>query len=179
MRKKQIIIILLILAVSLASFIYFLREDDPVTNLHTPTPSVTEENTITPTLNIPSKELKIYSINENGEILPVTALISATEVTPWLIVDEVINSMEDASYYIKIDTITTDENTVIVSFSSETPPSTGVSEKVETVILDALAQSLLDNLDDYYYVIYQVNSGAYQSEFKSFPIDYIYLENKK
>ncbi|MDF2539332.1 MAG: hypothetical protein K0S76_2353 [Herbinix sp.] len=140
------------------------------------TTSVTANN-IQPTANT---ELMIYTVNmDTGEIAPVTALIpEGEEITPKLIVSTVVESMTDQSLTVGIDRVDTENETVIVSFKSDQPPLTNVGGGIEFAILDAIAQSLIDNLDDYNSVIYRVEGKAYSSEHITLKIDEVYLDDK-
>lgn len=175
--NRIIKIILLILAVSFVITGCNKNSKHPVIN--EPTSSPDEKNvTPVPTFQLDMTTLRIYTIQQGTEkIVPVTALITE-EITPEIIVDNVIESMEDASYYIEVTSVTTDQDAVIISFSDQSPPCANVSKAVETTILDAFAQSLLDNLTDYCKVIYRTNDEAYKSKYNSFQYNYVYLENK-
>lgn len=128
----------------------------------------------------PNKEISIYTMNESTfEVEPATALISEdSEVTPELIVDLVVDSFADRSVTIGIDSIKTKDDAVIVSFLSDQPPLVNVGGSVETTILDAIAQSLVDNLDDYTKVIFQVEGEAYASGHYEFKINQVYLDGE-
>ena len=134
-----------------------------------PTPS-----DIKPKANTP---LLIYTIDpDNGEIEPVTAMIpDDTETTAELIVDKVVESMADKSLQVGIESITTDNDKVIVSFYSDQPPLTNVGAGIELAILDAIGQSLIDNLPDYNVIIYQVEKEAYESGHIALGIDEAYF----
>jgi len=134
----------------------------------------TVDSNIQPVTNT---QLTIYTIDSNsGNIIPVTALIpEGNEITPELIVTTVVESMADQSLMIGIENITTKDAAVIVSFYSDQPPLMGVSGGIEAAILNAIAQSLLDNLDDYSEVIYRVEGNAYVSDYYELKIDEVYL----
>lgn len=136
----------------------------------------------TPEIQINEKELSIYSISaETAEKISVIAMVpSDTEITPELIVDKVVESMEDESFTIGIDSVTTSDDMVIVSFTGDQPPVRNVGSSVEGGILDAIAQSLLDNLSDTYHkVVFRVMDGPYASGHYEFDINHVYMETKK
>lgn len=140
------------------------------TEIATPTPSK-----IKPTANT---ELQIYTINEDtGDIEAATALVpEGTEITPELIVNNVIESLADKSINIGVEKVSTQGKAVIVSFYSDQPPLTEVGAGIEAGILDAIAQSLTDNnLKDYNQVIYRVEGKAYVSDHFDLGIDEVYL----
>jgi hypothetical protein len=150
---------------------------DKETTENGPTP--TGEATPTPAAIQPSAniDLPIYTVDaEKGEIVPVTAVIpESSEVTPDLIVDNVVQSLADQSITISIHDVTTKDDAIIVNFSKENPPYKDMGSPYETAILDAIAQSLIDNLDSYNKVIYHVDGGAYVSGVYEFGIDEEYF----
>ncbi|MBE5961521.1 MAG: hypothetical protein E7256_09100 [Lachnospiraceae bacterium] len=139
----------------------------------------TGEETPTPTLELTdNKEMFIYSINSDTmEKESITAMISSNEeITPDLIVEKVVDSLEDASFLVGIDAVATSGDIVIVSFEKDLAPVANVNKRIETEILDVVAQSLLDNLNDYTKVVFRVMGEAYQSAHRTFGIDQVYLE---
>ncbi|MBH1942378.1 hypothetical protein I5677_15860 [Mobilitalea sibirica] len=143
------------------------EEDD---NKDEPTPTG-----IQPVDNV---ELLVYTINGAANLEAVTALIpEGKEITPQLIVDTVKSSMADNSLSIGIESVTTEDDAVIVSFYSDQPPLMNVGAGMEAAILDAIAQSLIDNLDDYNKVIYRVEGNAYSSGHIELDINEVYLGN--
>lgn len=129
---------------------------------------------IKPKANIP---LLIYTINaDSGQIEPVTAMISDDEVIDAdLIVDKVVEAMADKSIQVGIESISTDSDKIIISFYSDQPPLTNVGAGIELAILDAIGQSLIDNLPDYNIIIYQVEKEAYKSGHIILGIDEAYF----
>ena len=128
-----------------------------------------------------SREISIYTINQDTlGVESVIALVPAdSENTPQLIIDQVIDSPADNLVQIGVDEVTTQKDTVIVSFKSDQPPLTNVGSALEKTILDAIAQSLVDNLKDYPKVIFRVEGKPYSSGHYSFGPDQIYLDNSK
>jgi hypothetical protein len=138
----------------------------------TPTPS-----DIQPTKNI---ELPLYTVNiDTGEIEAETALVPAdTKITPDLIVEKVVESMADRSIEVGIQEVSYKGDTVIVSFYKDKAPLSEMGSVYEAAILDAIAQSLIDNLKDYNKVIYRAEGEAYISGHFEFELNDIYLEDK-
>lgn len=135
-----------------------------------PTPTA-----IQPIQNI---ELMIYIVNSNADLDPVYALVPADkELTPKLIVDTVVDSMADQSLFIGVESVTTQGDTVIVSFYKDQPPLKDVGAGFESAILDAIAQSLIENLDEYNKVIYRAEGGPYISGHLEMGIDEVYFED--
>ena len=138
----------------------------------TPTPS-----DIQPTKNI---ELPLYTVNvDTGEIEAETALVPAdTKITPDLIVEKVVESMADRSIEVGIEEVSYEGDTVIVSFFKDKAPLSEMGSGYEGAILDAIAQSLIDNLKQYKKVIYRAEGGAYISGHNELGINEVYLEEK-
>lgn len=137
------------------------------------------ENTPTPSLIEPiaSIELPVFAVDaELGEIKLVTALIpKGTEITPELIIDTVVEAMADQSIMVGIENVTTEDKAVIVSFYKDKAPVAGLGGSFEGAILNAIAQSLIDNLEDYSKVIFRVEGEAYVSGHIELGIDEVYL----
>lgn len=139
-----------------------------------------EEDAPTPTMIQPveNRELLIYTVNGDADIEPVTALIpEGEEITPQLIVDRVVDSMADQSLQIGVEDVTTKDDAVIISFYEGQPPLGNVGAGLEVAILDAIAQSLTDNLEDYSKVIYRMEGKAYVSGHIELEIDEVYFED--
>jgi hypothetical protein len=138
----------------------------------TPTPS-----NIQPTQNV---DLQLYTVNvDTGEIEVETALVPAdTKITPDLIVDKVVESMADRSIEVGIEKVSYERDAVIVSFYKDKAPLSEMGSVYEAAILDAIAQSLIDNLEDYNKVIYRAEGEAYISGHFEFGLNDIYLEDK-
>ncbi len=98
-----------------------------------------------------------------------------TEISAELIIDKVVEAMADKSLQIGIESVTTDADKIIVSFYSDQPPLANVGAGIELAILDAIGQSLIDNLPDYNKIIYQVEKGAYVSGHMVLGIDEAYF----
>ncbi len=127
---------------------------------------------------VENRDLLIYVVDNSTELEAVTALIPTDiELTPQVIIDTVIDSMADQSLIIGVESVTTEEDTVIVSFYPDKPPLASVGSGLEEAILNAIAQSLTDNLDNYHKVIYRVEGGPYISGHIELGIDEVYFED--
>lgn len=138
------------------------------------TPQVTEEPTLTPR---DTREIVIYTLNsESLEKEAITALVyTESKLTPELIMEQVLDAMEDDFYYIKIDSMSTKDKNIIVSFCADSIPVCDVGSGVESTILDAIGQSLLDNLPEYNGVIYRIEGKAYESGHIEIGIDEVFI----
>lgn len=125
-----------------------------------------------------NKEIYYYVVNgSTRQKEAVTAVIpSETEVTPQVIMDLVTDSFEEHGFNLGIDNITTDNKSLIVSFKDDSEPVIGLDAGTENEMLDAIAQSLLDNLTQYNKIIFRVMGGRYKSANNSFDIDYVYMD---
>lgn len=136
----------------------------------------TKEESVEPAA---TKEISIYTLNEsNLEVEMVSALVPQdSEITPRLIVDLVADSLADRLITVGIDEVTTKDDAVIVSFKSDQPPLSNVGIGLEDTILNAFAQSLVDNLKDKYpKVIFRKEGQAYTSGHLEFGINEVYLD---
>ncbi|NLO08335.1 MAG: hypothetical protein GX129_00480 [Clostridiales bacterium] len=141
-----------------------------------------DDDTPTPTIVQPIEniELLVYVVNSSTELDPVTALVPAgSDITPELIVNTVVDSMADQSLVIGVESVSTKDDAVIISFYSDKPPLSNVGSGLENAILDALAQSLTENLDDYNKIIYRVEGGPYISGHIELGIDEVYFEDAR
>jgi hypothetical protein len=92
-------------------------------------------------------------------------------------VEKVVESMADETFMIGIDDVDEEGDAIIVSFLDNQPPVMNVGSSVEGEILDAIAQSLLDNLEgEYEKVIFRVMGKAYSSGHFEFGINQVYME---
>lgn len=157
-------------------------------NLVTPSPTVNEtteftKESITPAIEPgATKELLIYTLNENSkEVESRAALVSQdAELTPELVVDLVTDSLADVLINVEIDAVTAQDDTVIVSFKSESIPVTAADAALETAVLDVIAQSLVDNfMDEYPKVIFRIAGEPYSTKQYNFGLNEVYLDGTK
>ena len=148
-------------------------------------PTVTETPTLAlePTIGelTEFKEISLYTIDgQTAEKVALTVVVTDDrEITPQLIVDKVVESMADETFMIGIDSVTTKDDAIIVSFLDNQPPVRNVGSSVEGEILDAIAQSLLDNLDgEFQRVIFRVMGKAYTSGHYQFDLNHVYMESQ-
>ncbi len=146
-------------------------DDTKQSEAPTPTPP-----DIQPTANV---ELPLFTVNiDTGEIEALTAIVPAdAKITPELIVDKVVESMADRSIEVGIEEISTEGSAVVVSFYKNKAPLSEMGAAYEGAILDAIAQSLIDNLEEYNKVIYRAEGDSYVSGHFEFGINDVYLED--
>ncbi len=86
--------------------------------------------------------------------------------------------MDELGIDVVIDFVKTVNEKVYISFSSSSGFLKDIDNELEIEILDAVAQSILDNFTEYSKVIYQIDGGAYSSSNNYFDGDEVYLERK-
>jgi len=122
-------------------------------------------------------KLGYYSVDSSGRIIRATSLVSESkEITPELIIGYVTDSLEDESIVLKVDSISIEGKTCVISFddSIRTVASEGI--KLETAVLDAISQSILDNIDSVDAMCFRINNEAYSTTNLKFSIDSVYME---
>ena len=141
----------------------------------TPVPTVADkEPTIAPPENF---EITIYTLNPDSlEKEAVSVLVtSKDELTPEFIVEQVIAAMEDEGFYIGVNEIIIDGESVRIDFKSDAAPVIDVGASVEGSIIDILAQSILDNLSQYKKIYISIEGGPYYTGHIEFELDEVYL----
>lgn len=117
-----------------------------------------------------------YTLSEELETVEVTSPLTGNgEMTPQELIDYVTATMEDVAVTVKVDAVTVEDTSIIVDFQEGSVPVRYANTRLESAILDALAQSLLDNFPEYAGVVFRAGGKAYQSENRSFDLNYIYM----
>ncbi len=62
----------------------------------------------------------------------------------------------------------------IITFSEKTAPVKGCTEKIEGLILECFANSILDNLEECRAVVFRSGKGAYRGAYLSFDLNEVY-----
>ncbi len=183
MHKKNVMYVMLCLCVAvLVSGCNWENEQNEKPDVTlTPTISnsvsvapITKKPTIAPPENI---EVTIYTLNPDSlEKEAVTVLIMVeSELNAELIIEHVVAAMEDSGFYIGINEIFTEEDTIIVDFKADSAPVCGVGASVEGAILDIIGQSILDNLSNCKKIIYRIEGEAYKTGHLEFEFDEVYI----
>jgi hypothetical protein len=180
-RKLTVILVLFLIVLTTACTNKVEVKKDTSITIVTPSAGQdkqTAKSAVTPSA---TKEISIYTMNENTQdVESVSAFVSEdTKITPEFIVDKVADSLAERLIDVGIDSVTTEKDTVIVSFLSDAPPVVQVDLTVETTILDAIAQSLVDNLPEYPKVIFRIEGKEYKSDNLSFGLNSVYLDGNK
>ena len=140
--------------------------------------SSTPEKTSAPEV-IPTSEensIQVYTIDEDSmeSVSEIVYLMDGEQITAKNIMKEVIDLFAMHAITIQLDTITEKEDTIYISFQNVGAPVHGVSETVEEIILESIAKSLVDNLEGYEKVVFQLENEAYNSDNMQLEKDEIY-----
>lgn len=126
------------------------------------------EGTSVPAVTVASEEnsIQVYTIDEDSmeSVSETVYLMDDEKITAKNIIKEVIDLFDMHSITIHLDTITEKEDTIYISFQKDGAPVHDVSETVEEIILESIAKSLVDNLEGYEKVVFQVEGEAYKSD---------------
>ena len=126
-----------------------------------------------PTQKSTMETLTIYSIDSDSmSLIPVVIKKQKETYTAEYITYLVTQNLEDEE--VQIDHVEQQKDTVIVSFSSKGKPVKNCSKKMETLILNCFASSLLDNVENCEKIIYRCEDKAYKSENRTFKQNQIY-----
>jgi len=137
-----------------------------------------------PTIAIPNfgevtehEEIEIYSVGESSfQKEAVTALVTTGEaLTPEVVIELVDATFEERGFNVVFEEVTTSDDTIIVSFGENSVQLSMKDARIESCILEAIAQSLLDNLETYSGIVFRVQGEAYKSLNNSFDKEYIYM----
>lgn len=126
-----------------------------------------------PTQKSTMETLTIYSIDSDSlALVPVVVKKQKQTYSAEYITYLVTQNLDDDD--IRIDHVKQEKGMVVVSFSSQGKPVTGCSKKMESLILNCLASSLLDNVPGCEKIIYRCEDKAYKSEHRTFELNEIY-----
>ncbi len=116
--------------------------------------------------------ISIYTIDTmEYELVPVKVRVNSEYITPQYIMEEVLRNLEAK---VEVVEIGVENKKMIVTFSDQYAPIVGCSARFETLLLDCISSSLLDNISYIDEVIFRCPDGAYKSEHFSFGEDEVY-----
>lgn len=157
-------------------------ETDSENPLITPEPKILasdnpDENKNPTVAPVADFEITIYTLKpENLEKEAVTVLVEAeSELSPELIIEQVVDAMEEEGFFIGINEILLDGDNVIVDFKSNAAPVCNVGAAAESAILDSIGQSILDNLTQYKNIIFRIEGNAYKTGHLEFGLNEVYI----
>ena len=125
------------------------------------------------------QELYFYTVNPDTLETEAVSVVVKSDFTddPNNLMILIADSLEDSGYEIGISGAEIEGENVVVDFFSGMCPVTGLTEEEEKAVLDAIAQSLLDNLAEQNGVVFRVMGEAYESDNFSFGQYYVYMKN--
>ncbi len=116
--------------------------------------------------------LSIYTIDNTEETLvPLKIRMSTDRITPAFLLDEVIQNID---VKVEVTEINVEKSRLVISFDPKYAPVKECSKKFETLILDCISNSLLDNLVYIDSVVFRSGEDGYQSENYRFGVDEVY-----
>ncbi|MCR5324680.1 MAG: hypothetical protein K6E85_15595 [Lachnospiraceae bacterium] len=117
-----------------------------------------------------------YSVDSTGKIKRATSLVvNSASITPELILSYFVDSLEDESIELSIDNVTVENNICKISFDDSIKDVASMGKNVETAVLDAAAQSILDNIDDVTGVSFCIKGEKYWTKNYTFTLNSIYM----
>ncbi len=148
-------------------------------------PSTDPDNRVSesPTNTVISGEnlssIRIYTVDADSEsvVSKVVMVRANTEVTPSLILEYLADSFKDESLKISFDSVDFSNETCIVSFTDSIYSIASQSVGLEEAVLDATAQSILDNVDGCLAIVFRINNGAYETSNFTFDLNYVYMDD--
>ena len=135
------------------------------------------------TKTIPGKDdtkvvtLRYYTVSGDGQLERATSMVQdTTAITPELVLDFLIDSLEDESLVLKVESVTIADSVCVISFDDTIYDIASEGERIEDAVLDAIAQSILDNVPEVSSVRYLINGGKYVTDNNSFTQDSAYMD---
>lgn len=117
--------------------------------------------------------VSIYSIDSDTmTLVPVMVKKEKSKLTPTYIASLVEDSLEDET--VRLYSVEQVGEKVYISFYRKGKPIKNCSKKMETLILDCFANSLLDNVKKCKKIIVRCENKAYKSDNYSFKINDVY-----
>lgn len=118
-----------------------------------------------------TRTLQIYTIDEGRRLAPLRVPVTSAKITPELTVDKVLENIDEQVVVTEIEVA---KKRIYICFSDEYAPIQKCSKKFETLILDCISNSLLDNIPYVDEVVFRSEKGAYHSENFTFEMDEVY-----
>ncbi len=156
MKKKYLILCMLLLTFSVGCSKG--REGEVSTSIQ---PEVTQTVTESGEVGI-----QVYTIDMNSmqSVSETVYFMEGEKVTAKNILKEVCELFKANTINIEVNGIKQKKDVLYVSFAKDSAPIVDVSKKVEEIILESIAKSLVDNLEGVEKIVFQVDDGAYKSE---------------
>ena len=182
MKKCLRGMILMIITVFFCAFsVACTSKKDPVADPSatlTPGPDDKEDPHVTSYMVDNSEVSKIgyYTVDSGGKIKSATSLITnTTKITPKLILGYFVDSLEDESIELSIKDVQITESLCVIDFDDSIYDIASMGKKIENAVLDAAAQSILDNIDEVEGVGFSINGKAYSTTNNKFALNSVYM----
>lgn len=116
--------------------------------------------------------VSIYTVDSIEEVLvPLKVPMNTERITPEFIIDEVIKNIDEK---VEVTEIEVEKSRIYITFNGDYAPVTKCSEKFETLILDCISNSILDNVSYIEEVVFRCDDGNYHSDNFTFGEDEVY-----
>ena len=151
----------------------------------TPSPDITvpvTDKPVTPLItgqNFKLVGIYIYTVDATLEsVVNKTVMVKdTTEITPELIIEYILDSLKDESVNVSVKDVEYKNGICIVNFDESIIAIAKSNADIENAILDAIAQSVLDNVEGCKKIKYRINGSAYSTANRTFALDYVYMDN--
>lgn len=116
--------------------------------------------------------LSIYTIDSISEsLVPLKVPITVKNITPGFVMDEVIKNLDEK---IEVTEIKVEKSRIYITFNDLYVPIKKCSRKFETLLLDCVSNSLLDNLNYIDEVVFYSGDEEYRSDNYHFKKNEVY-----
>lgn len=124
-------------------------------------------------------KVKFYSIDTENKALVdgVAAVSSKSEIVPMQALELVRASLEDNSVLISFKDAYIEDGICTINFDSSIKAVSSSDVELEELILDASAQTILDNFSECIGVKVLIDGQAYSTDGFNFDKDYIYMDD--
>lgn len=149
----------------------------------TPVPTAAPEEPTPTVIPVKPKELvplAYYSLNGTTYEKELNkAMVSGkTDATPDFVLSLFVSSLEEIDIDVSLNATKAEGDTFFIDVQGTSGYLNGADEELETAILDAAAQSILDNFSECAKIVFLIDDGAYKSGNFDFTIDHVYMERK-
>ncbi|MBR4724902.1 MAG: GerMN domain-containing protein [Lachnospiraceae bacterium] len=121
-------------------------------------------------------KVSYYSVSADGRISTASFLVDdSTAITPELILGYFTDALEDESIDIVIDDTSVVDGICRISFDDSIYDVAAMGKQVEQSVLDAAAQSILDNIEDVKGVSFYINGKEYSTKNYTLVLNSIYM----
>lgn len=136
-----------------------------------------EKESLSPAIPTPKNHMEtitVYSVDPDSlTLVPVSVKKGKEAISEKYIISLVLSNLIE--YQIKTPVLRKKGKRLYVSFFPGGEPVKNCNRKLEKLILECFANSLLDNIESCHDIIFQVNGRAYKSDNFEFGPEEIYL----